>query len=48
LDGKGQGRPGAQAVSMSRAEMWAFLAVACVLAFIVALLLAGCQMPLRT
>lgn len=35
-------------MSMSRAELWAFLAVACALAFIVALLLAGCQMPLRT
>jgi DNA-binding transcriptional regulator of glucitol operon len=32
----------------SHAEMWAFLAVLVVLAFIVALLLAGCQMPLRT
>jgi hypothetical protein len=35
-------------MSMSRGEMWAFLAIACVLAFIVMLLLAGCQMPLRT
>jgi len=35
-------------MSMSRGEMWAFLAVACVVAIIVALLLAGCQMPLRT
>jgi hypothetical protein len=32
----------------SRAEMWAFLAVACVVGFILALLLASCQMPLRT
>ena len=32
----------------TRAEIWAFLAVACAVAFIVALLLAGCQMPLRT
>jgi hypothetical protein len=35
-------------MSMSRAEMWAFLAIACVLAIVVLLLLAGCQMPLRT
>jgi uncharacterized membrane-anchored protein len=34
-------------MSMSRGEMWAFLAVACVLAFIVLLLLTSCQMPLR-
>jgi hypothetical protein len=33
---------------MSRGEMWAFLAVACAVAVIVALLLAGCQAPLRT
>ena len=32
---------------MSRAELWAFLAIACVLAFIVLLLLTACQMPLR-
>jgi hypothetical protein len=31
----------------SRAELWAFLAVACVVAFIVVLLLTSCQMPLR-
>ena len=33
---------------MSRGERWAFAAVVCVLAIIVALLLASCQMPLRT
>jgi hypothetical protein len=32
----------------TRGEMWAFLAVACALAIIVALLLVGCQAPLRT
>jgi hypothetical protein len=32
----------------SRAELWAFLAVACVVAFIILLLMASCQMPLRT
>jgi hypothetical protein len=31
----------------SRAEAWAFLAIACAVAFVV-LLLVGCQMPLRT
>jgi hypothetical protein len=35
-------------MSMSRGEMWAFFAIACVLGFIVLLLLASCQMPLRT
>lgn len=33
---------------MSRAEFWAFAAIACVVVFIVILLLASCQMPLRT
>ena len=33
---------------MSRAELWAFMGVACAVAVIVALLLAGCQAPLRT
>jgi hypothetical protein len=33
---------------MSRAEIWAFLAVACAVAVIIALLLVACQMPLRT
>jgi hypothetical protein len=32
----------------SRAELWAFVAIACAVAIIVALLLAGCQMPLRS
>lgn len=32
----------------SRAEMWATLALLCVFGFILALLLASCQMPLRT
>jgi hypothetical protein len=32
----------------SRAELWAFLAVACVVVFIILLLMASCQMPLRT
>jgi hypothetical protein len=31
----------------SRAEFWAFLALSCVVAFIVLLLLTSCQMPLR-
>jgi hypothetical protein len=33
---------------MSRAELWAFIAVACAVAVIVALLLVACQAPLRT
>jgi hypothetical protein len=33
---------------MSRAEFWSLVAVACAVAVIVALLLASCQMPLRT
>jgi hypothetical protein len=32
----------------SRAEAWAFAALVCLLAFVVLLLLASCQMPLRT
>jgi hypothetical protein len=32
---------------MSRGELWAFLAVACAVAVIVALLLVACQAPLR-
>ena len=32
----------------SRAEFWAFIAIACVVAFIVVLLLTSCQMPLRS
>ena len=32
----------------SRAELWAFAALLCVLGFVLALLLASCQMPLRT
>ena len=31
----------------SRAELWAFVGIACAVAIIVALLLASCQMPLR-
>jgi hypothetical protein len=33
---------------MSRGEFWAFVGVACAVAFIVALLLTACQMPLRS
>ena len=32
---------------MSRGEFWSFVAVACAVAIIVALLLVACQMPLR-
>jgi hypothetical protein len=35
-------------VQVARAEFWAFMMVLCVLAFIVLLLMTGCQAPLRT
>jgi 4-hydroxybenzoate polyprenyltransferase len=31
----------------SRTEMWAFAALLCLLGFVLALMLTGCQMPLR-
>jgi hypothetical protein len=35
-------------IGMSRAELWAFIGIACALAVIIELLLVACQMPLRT